>query len=71
MKKVYRSRRHQVIAGICGGIGQYFSVDPNLIRLITLIMFIATGLLPVLITYVVAWFMIPLEENDDGYSRYD
>jgi phage shock protein C len=33
-KKLYRSRTDRKIAGVCGGLGQYFGVDPTLIRLL-------------------------------------
>ncbi len=32
-KKLYRSRESRMICGVCGGIGEYFNVDPTLIRL--------------------------------------
>ena len=33
-KRLYRSRNDRMIAGVCGGLGEYFNVDPTLIRLI-------------------------------------
>lgn len=32
-KKLYRSRRERMICGVCGGIAEYFNIDPTLIRL--------------------------------------
>ena len=32
-KKLYRSRDERVIAGVCGGLGKHFNIDPNLVRL--------------------------------------
>lgn len=32
-KKLFRSRRNRMLCGICGGVGEYFNVDPTLIRL--------------------------------------
>lgn len=57
MKRLYRSRTNKVIAGVCGGIGEYFDVDPVLIRLIW-IMFVFIGLSGVL-AYIIAWIVIP------------
>ena len=37
-KKLYRSQENKIIAGICGGLGEYFNVDPVLIRTIYLIL---------------------------------
>lgn len=60
VKKLYRSREDRVIAGICGGLGQYFSVDSVLIRIAwivaTLISF-GTGVL----LYLLMIFIVPLE----------
>ena len=33
-KRLYRSRDERMIAGVCGGLGEYFGIDPTLIRLI-------------------------------------
>lgn len=42
-KKLYRSCRDRMIAGVCGGLGDYFDVDPTLIRLLFVFGFFATG----------------------------
>ena len=58
-KKLYRSRTQRMIGGVCGGIAEYFNVDPTIIRLIWafLIIFLGTGLL----AYFIAWIIIPEE----------
>lgn len=42
-KRLYRSREDRMIAGVCGGLGEYFNVDPTLIRLLFVFGFFATG----------------------------
>ena len=37
MRRLYRSRRNRILAGVCGGIGEYFGVDPWLIRILAII----------------------------------
>jgi phage shock protein C len=59
MKKMFRSRDDRVLAGVCGGIGELYSIDPKLIRLIFVFIGLATGIIPILITYVVAWIVLP------------
>lgn len=57
-KKLFRSRDNIMIAGVCGGLGEYFEVDPTLIRLIWVIFTIfgfGTGIL----AYILAWIIIP------------
>lgn len=60
-KKLYRSRRDRKIAGICGGLGTYFKIDSNLIRLIVLVLLFITGIIPILIAYVLGVAIIPEE----------
>ncbi|MCX5975234.1 MAG: PspC domain-containing protein [bacterium] len=57
-KRLYRSRRNRMIAGICGGLGDYLSVDPTIVRLIWIVgLFAGFGFL----AYLVAWILIPEE----------
>ena len=60
-KKLYRSKTDKKLAGVCGGIGKYFSIDPTLIRLgvVLFTLFGGCGLL----AYIIAAFVIP-EEPD-------
>lgn len=37
-KKLYRSNKDAKIAGICGGIGEYFEIDPTIVRIIALLL---------------------------------
>jgi len=40
MKKIlYRSKKNRVVGGVCGGIGEYFDIDPTLIRLLAILAF--------------------------------
>ena len=36
-KRLYRSRSNRIIAGVCGGIGEYFNIDPIIIRILAVI----------------------------------
>ena len=57
MKKLYRSRDERMIAGVCGGIGEYFDIDPTLIRLLTVAFILAGG--SGILGYIVGWIIIP------------
>lgn len=59
MKRIYRSKKDKVMAGIFGGLGEMYSVDPTLLRLIFVFIAIITGVIPFFITYVIAWTIIP------------
>jgi phage shock protein PspC (stress-responsive transcriptional regulator) len=63
MKKLYRSETDKKIAGICGGIGEMMNVDPTIIRLFTVVVAIMTGCIPLLIGYLLAWWIVPLKSE--------
>jgi phage shock protein C len=63
-KKLNRSRKNRVIAGICGGLAEYFDIDLIIVRLITLILVLSFG--AGLIAYIIAWIVVP-EEPDNLY----
>ena len=55
-KRLYRSRENRMICGVCGGIADYFNVDPTLIRL-GLVLLACTG--SGILAYVIAAIIIP------------
>jgi len=61
VKRVYRSKHDKIIAGVCGGIGNYFGVDPVIIRLGCVLSVFLGG--AGVVAYIVAWFIIPLEPD--------
>ncbi len=63
MTKFYRSTTDKKIAGLCGGLAQMFDVDPTLVRLGVVFICFITGVLPVVITYLIAWWIVP-RKND-------
>ncbi|MFH1322053.1 MAG: PspC domain-containing protein [Bacteroidota bacterium] len=56
MKRLYRNKKEAKIAGICAGLGDYFEIDPVIVRLIFLLAFFLGG---GLIVYIIAWVIIP------------
>jgi len=72
MKKLYRSRTNKKIAGVCGGLGEYFQIDPTFIRLILLFVCFFTAVFPVLIAYLIGVIIIPyepFEKSIRGFHR--
>lgn len=60
MKRLYREKKERLLGGICGGIGRYYDTDPNLIRILWVVLtLISIGI--GVIAYVVAWIIIPEE----------
>jgi len=58
MKKLYLSDTNKKIGGVCGGLGEYFDVDPTLIRVILIFLtLLSLGL--GIIGYILIWMIIP------------
>ena len=53
MKRLYRSDSDRMIAGICGGIGKTYDVDPTMVRLGLVFLCFITALFPVFLTYLI------------------
>ncbi|HSP55181.1 MAG TPA: PspC domain-containing protein [Dehalococcoidia bacterium] len=58
-KRLYRSRSDRKIAGVLGGIAEYFSVDPSWVRIAYVILMIVTGVVPLAFLYIVMMFVVP------------
>ena len=60
-KKLYRSRENRMIGGVCGGLGEYFDIDPTLVR----VLFILGAFLGIpgalLLVYLVMLIIVPQE----------
>lgn len=62
-KRLYRSKKNKIFAGICGGLGEFFNVDPTALRLVWLLIVVFTGIFPGVIVYILAVFIIPLHPS--------
>ena len=56
-KQLYRSKTNCMIAGVCGGLGEYLDVDPTFIRLLWVLFILAGG--SGILAYIIAWIVIP------------
>ncbi|PAO68929.1 MULTISPECIES: PspC domain-containing protein [Bacillus] len=63
MNKLYRSEINKKIAGVIGGLAEYFNWDASLLRVITVILAIMTSVLPVLLIYIIWIFIVPSERD--------
>lgn len=77
-KRLYRSQTDRQVAGVCGGLADYFNVDATLVRIIFLLLFFGMG--NGFIIYAVLWMVMPEEtdvrvgaktkrKNDDLYDE--
>jgi phage shock protein PspC (stress-responsive transcriptional regulator) len=58
---LYRSRKHKVIAGVCGGIADWLGWKPGLVRIGYVVISVASAAFPGLIAYIVLWIVMPKE----------
>jgi|1186.fasta_scaffold570610_2 phage shock protein C len=58
-RRLYRSHRDRVLAGVCGGIAEYYGSDPTMIRLVAAVLGVITGIFPLLLLYILAAVIIP------------
>ena len=58
-KRLYRSDKDRVLAGIYGGLGKYFNVDPVVLRIVWIFVLILTAVFPGIIAYLIAIIIIP------------
>ena len=72
-KKLFRSKKDSIIAGVCGGIAEYFDIDSTLVRLLVILVVFLGGI--GVIAYIIAWIIIPpnpeqeIEEHDSEFEQ--
>lgn len=60
-KKLYRSRTNRMLAGVCGGLAEYFGIDALIVRLVALVLlFIGPGFF----VYIIMWVITPLAPQE-------
>ena len=64
VKRLYRSRSDRWIFGVCGGFGEYFNLDPILIRVLFVIFTLVFG--SGILIYLLMWLIIPQEPEGTG-----
>jgi phage shock protein PspC (stress-responsive transcriptional regulator) len=56
---LYRSRKHKIIAGVCGGLAEWLGWDPTVVRIAYVVISIASVAFPGIIAYIVLWMVMP------------
>ncbi len=64
MKRLYRSNKEKMLAGICGGFAEYWDIDPTMVRLIVAFLAIVTGIVPAVLVYILGMIIIPARPNE-------
>ncbi|HYH45521.1 MAG TPA: PspC domain-containing protein [Thermoanaerobaculia bacterium] len=56
---LYRSQKHKVIAGVCGGLAEWLGWDPTLTRILYVVVSIASLAFPGFLAYIILWIVMP------------
>ena len=67
-KTLVRTRDGRIVAGVCSGLGEYFGIDANLIRVIVAVLTVFTGGVGAL-AYLAAWVVIPEEGEKSSIAE--
>lgn len=57
-KRLYRSNKDRMMAGICGGLAEYFNIDPTVVRLLAVVAFFLTAS-GAFWAYIIMWAVVP------------
>ena len=57
IKRLYRSKKDRMIAGVCGGLAEYFEVDPTIIRVAWVVFSLMGG--SGILAYIICWLIVP------------
>jgi len=58
-KRLYKSDTDKVFAGVLGGVGEYFDIDPTILRLLYILIAVVTALVPAILGYIIAALIVP------------
>src|SRR5207244_1759900 len=58
-KRLYRSNHDVMIAGVAGGLAEYFNIDPTIVRLVFVLLAFVSMAVPVVLIYLILWIIMP------------
>jgi phage shock protein C len=58
-RRLVRSSRHKMIAGVCGGLAEYFDLDPTVVRVAYVLVSIVSVAFPGILAYIILMFVMP------------
>ncbi|MCP6718373.1 MAG: PspC domain-containing protein [Patescibacteria group bacterium] len=63
MKKLYKSNKNKIFAGVIGGVGEYFDIDPVILRIVWILATVFTGFVPGIIAYFISILIVPVKNK--------
>ncbi|MBN1914560.1 MAG: PspC domain-containing protein [Parachlamydiales bacterium] len=67
--KLYLSSKNRKIAGLCGGIAEFFHIDSTVVRIIAILFLFIPPFFPVLLLYFLGWMLIPRASEDSSSEK--
>jgi phage shock protein C len=58
-----RSRRHRMLAGVCGGFADWLGWDPSLVRIVYVVVSVCSAAFPGILVYLVLWLLMPQQDS--------
>lgn len=68
-KRLYKSNTEKVLAGVLGGVAEYFNVDPTLVRLAYVLLTLFFAGFPGIIGYIIMWAVVPSQPMGNPYNN--
>jgi len=65
-RRLTRSSRHKMIAGVCGGLAEYFQLDPTVVRVAYVLISIVSVAFPGILAYIILMFVMPPPDQSPG-----
>ena len=59
MRQLRRSNKERMIAGVCGGIAEYFDLDPSIVRIVYVLISVISVAFPGILFYILMWIIVP------------
>ncbi len=64
-KKLTRSNKNKLLAGVCGGIAEFLGWDPTIVRILYVLLSILSAAFPGILVYLILWLVMPLEKETE------
>jgi phage shock protein PspC (stress-responsive transcriptional regulator) len=62
-RKLARSRNDRMVAGVCGGIAEYFGWTPWMVRFVYVLVSILSAAFPGIVIYLLLWLLVPKQDQ--------
>ncbi|KUO60588.1 hypothetical protein APF79_02055 [bacterium BRH_c32] len=65
-ERIFRARKNKIVAGVCSGLGEYFNIDPVIVRILFVVLTVMNGI--GILVYILLWIMVPEESFEKAFG---